>query len=58
MTRQEINNITDLLDIINYLVNEMPGTWKEKQVKVLNAANKADETNLNEFCSWFEEEHL
>lgn len=58
MTRQDIDNITELLDIMNYLVNEMPGTWKDKRTKILNASNKADESNINEFCSWFEEERL
>jgi hypothetical protein len=54
MSRQEINNITDLLDLMNYLVNEMEGTWKVKRTKILNAANKADEVNILEFCTWFD----
>lgn len=58
MTRQEIDNITEFLDIVNYIVNEMPGTYKEKRTKILNAANKADEVNILELCAWFEEEPL
>lgn len=46
-----MNYYTQLADLINLIVNG-PGNWKEKAARV---REEVDETNLEEFLSWFEE---
>lgn len=49
--------ISQLLELITELVNEHDAIWSEKKIAVLAEASSDDETALEEFCSWFEEEH-
>ena len=46
--------IETLVELIGALVAGN-GTWKEKRDAVLTKCSDMDKTNLDEFCSWFEE---
>jgi len=49
----DAKKINQLLELIGEVVNEN-GPFKEKRDAVLAQTDEAAETNLQEFCSWFD----
>jgi hypothetical protein len=48
-------SIGKLLNLIAEIVREN-GPWKEKAKAILDEATNSDKINLQEFCTWFDEE--
>jgi hypothetical protein len=51
MKKEQINK---LLELIGELVGNTDDNWTEKRALILAECTSDDQTNLEEFCSWFE----
>lgn len=43
-----------LIELIDDLVNEPSGSWKDKRNSLLELASESEHTSLIEFASWFD----